>query len=541
MVNEKMRKNLRFYFLTDEKAPGLSPLTQVEIALKAGATMIQYRHKSFGAGLFDEVRRIRTLCKSNAIPFIVNDDILLAKAAGADGVHLGQTDENPAVARQILGRGAIIGISVSDLEELGRTNLSLCDYIGTGPVFATQTKADAKAVCGLGGLQAVVEKSPLPVVAIGGINAENAEACFSHGAAGVAVISFISRAENPRESAARLGRACGTGPRPDLYRPWQDEFALIDKLIAQADYHPKSDSYLVSRPGDDACLLRSIKNPVISTDTQKEGIHFEFDWQTPEEVGKKAVAVTLSDLAASYARPVCLFINLGLPAFISEETVTALYKGVNEALAEYDCELGGGNISGAAELSIDLFAVGRGRSALFPARSGARPGDGLFCTGYLGLARAGLDCLKRKDHFFGTLLEKFKSPRARFDAAEVLAKNEVACVIDLSDGLIGDAAHVARASGVTVAFDLKPSLFHPDLLAYCQKYHVRPEEMVLAGGEDYELLFACSPQDFERIKAELGHVFPVGQCLPFDGSLFSDLPFDVHSFQHGISDSESIK
>jgi len=536
-----MRNKLRYYFLTDERAPELSPLQQVKVALRAGATMIQYRHKSFGPGLFDEVLHIKNLCKANAVPFIVNDNILLAKAVGADGVHLGQADENPAVAKQILGPRAIIGLSVSNLKELGRTNLNLCNYIGTGPVFATQTKADAKAVCGLGGLQAVAEKSPVPVVAIGGITAENAGACFSHGAAGVAVISFISRAENPRENAGRLGRACGTRPRPTFSMPWQDEFALIDKLIDLAAYRPEDGSQLVSRPGDDACLLRSIENPVISTDTQKEGVHFELDWQTPEEVGRKAVVVTLSDLAAAYARPVCLFINLALPPFISEETAAALYKGVNEALADYNCELGGGNISGAAEFSIDLFAVGRGRPALFPVRSGARPGDGLFCTGYLGLARAGLDCLRRRDHSFEALLEKFKSPRARFDAAEVLAQNKVACVIDISDGLAGDAAHLARASGVTVAFDLKPALFHPELLAYCQKYHIRPEEMVLAGGEDYELLFACPPQTYERVRAELAHVLPVGRCLPYNGSLFSNLPFDVRSFQHGISGAASIK
>lgn len=215
MFRKDLGKALRFYYITDDEAPGLPALAQVEIAIKAGATMVQYRRKAFSLDLFDEVAAIRELAKRNSVPFLVNDDVLLARAVSADGVHLGQTDESPALARRILGPDAIVGTSVSTLKELARTDLTSCDYIGTGPVFGTRTKKDAKPACGLDGLAAVVRASALPVVAIGGIDAENAPACFRRGAAGVAVISYISRAADPLQNASKLSEICRNPPSAD--------------------------------------------------------------------------------------------------------------------------------------------------------------------------------------------------------------------------------------------------------------------------------------------------------------------------------------
>ncbi|UCF91116.1 MAG: thiamine phosphate synthase [Desulfobacterales bacterium] len=204
-----LQKALRFYFITDDQAPALTPAAQVTIALQAGATMVQYRNKSFTLEAFEEAAAIRSLCRKRFIPLIVNDNILLAKAVAADGVHLGQEDASPAIARRILGPEAIIGVSVHHPDELQTTDLSSCNYIGTGPVFGTATKADAQEVRGLANLAAVARMSPLPVVAIGGINPSNARSCFAHGAAGIAVISAITKSPNPAASAREMGRVCG--------------------------------------------------------------------------------------------------------------------------------------------------------------------------------------------------------------------------------------------------------------------------------------------------------------------------------------------
>jgi thiamine-monophosphate kinase len=474
------------------------------------------------------------MCRCNRIPFVVNDDIVLAKAVDADGVHLGQDDECPASARSILGDHALVGVSVSTPDELKRTELSGCDYIGTGPVFATSTKPDAKAVIGLSGLEMIVRQAPLPVVAIGGIDGSNAGACFDLGAAGVSVISCISRAGNPDASARRLGMVCGCPPRSRLCTPWNDEFGLIEKLLAASPLPaPGATPRIRVAPGDDAALFASLSRPVISTDTHKENIHFNPDWQTPEEIGNKSVVITLSDLAACYAAPVGLFINLALPPSISESFVEALYRGVGDALRTHDCALGGGNISNSKEFSIDLFAVGQGNSELFPRRSAARPGDGLYSTGPLGLARAGLLCLRKKDSDYPALIAKFRSPSARFDAAGVLAEHRVLCVMDVSDGLAGDADHIAKASHVTIEFDLDPHYLDPKLVSFCAKYALQPETVALEGGEDYELLFACPPAVFDSVRNQLPEAFPVGRCHVFNGVHLANLPPHIRSFQHG--------
>jgi thiamine-monophosphate kinase len=529
MLMNQLKRALRFYFITDEDVPGFPPIQQVQNAIRSGATMIQYRNKAFSSRFFEDVADIRNICKCNAVPFIINDNILLAKAVSADGVHLGQEDEDPALARRILGPQSIVGISISNMDEFHHTDLSGCDYIGAGPVFSTQTKRDAKKVIGLSGLNAVAMASPIPVVAIGGIDEITAASCIKQGAAGVAVISVITQAKDPFQKALQVSSACGCVPPPTIVFPWNDEFALINKLIKDMPVEP----FLEVAPGDDACLLKSLDRPVITTDTQREGVHFRFDWQTPQEVGRKAVEVTLSDLAASYATPVSLFVNLGLPDHLPDQIVEAIYKGVKKSLAKHNCTLGGGNISLGLEVTLDLFAVGLGRDDIFPKRTAALPGHGLYCTGPLGLARAGLFSLIRKDHTFKELIEKFKFPSARFDAAHILAENHVGCVIDVSDGLAGDAKRIAEASDISIELDLRPSVSHPAFVSFCEKYRLKPEEMILAGGEDYELLFTCPDDVFENVKKKLPEAYYVGRCLEFQGIHMVNLPEDISSFQHG--------
>ncbi len=529
MFPNQLKKALRFYFITDDNPAVASPLEQTRIALKAGATMVQYRNKAFGPRHYPEVEAIRTLCRCNDVPFIVNDDIVLAKAAGADGVHVGQADDSPAQARVLLGDQAIIGVSVSDMAELRNTDLAPCDYIGIGPVFPTSTKADAKAVLGLAGMGEIAKAAPLPLVAIGGIEPTNARDCFENGASGVAVISCITRADKPEQAAHRLGRLCACTARKQLKTSWDDEFGLIKKLF---QYAPSVSNHPMLL-GDDAALLSMIQRPVITTDVQREGVHFRLDWQTPAQVGFKAVSVTLSDLAASYATPAALFINLTLPKTITDNIAEELYSGVNQALTLYQCALGGGNISAGNELALDLFAIGEGHPVLFPMRNAAKVGEGLYCTGPLGLAGAGLKALISKDNTFAGLIEKFISPQVRFDAAKVLAQHNVRCVMDISDGLAGDAAHIASAAGITILFDDLNKEANPELAAFCRKYDYRLEKMIFSGGEDYELLFACSPAVFAQIESVLPAAFQVGRCIEYDKNLLVNLPEGAVSWQHG--------
>lgn len=530
MPEKDLPSRLRFYFIVDCDSP-LPLIGQVETALLAGATMVQYRNKQFAPDDFETLETIRHLCRTNGVPFIVNDDIVLARAIDADGVHLGQSDEDHALARKILGRHAIVGASVSTLDELSRTRVSNCDYIGTGPVFHTGTKADASPVIGTDGLSAVVRKAPVPVVAIGGIDARNARLCLSAGASGVAVISTITRASDPFGNALALGEACECPPR-HLKAPWKDEFDLIERMLSCCTAVARTSAMKVF-PGDDAALFSDIENPVFTTDTQREGVHFRRFWQTMDEIGKRAVEITFSDLAASYAKPVGLFVNLCIPAETAEADILSLYRGIDHQLSCHGAVMAGGNLSLGRVLSLDLFAAGTG-GGFFPLRSAAKPGDGLYVTGPIGLARSGLECLSRGDMSFPGLIEKFKFPTARFDAAAVLADEGVACVMDISDGLYGDAGHIARASNVSVRFD--PGLFviDPEVAAFCEKYDFDPASQILAGGDDYELLFTCRPEVFETISARLPGAFQVGSIVPQQDHLCTGAPDGIMSYRHGV-------
>ena len=533
MLINDLKNALRFYFITDDSAPDMSAVDQVKTAILAGATMIQYRNKTFSPGFYDEVIAIRDICKSNHVPLIINDHILLAKAVSADGVHVGQEDENPAIARNILGPVAIVGFSVSNLAELEKTDLSPCDYIGVGPVYQTGTKPDAKSIIGLSGLKSLADASSLPVVAIGGIDDANGAACFENGADGISLISAISRSAEPLKSALALSRICGCSPREKLVKPWNDEFGLIAKLMIKNLKPSSKISQLIVPPGDDTCLLSSISRPVITTDTHREGVHFSFTWQTPEEVGQKAVEITLSDLAAAYAQPICIFINLGLPPYMPESTVLSLYDGIYTALNRHQCELGGGNIAGADQLSLDIFAVGQAGNDIFPTRSKAKPGHKLYTTGPLGSARTGLAALMKKDLFHTRLIEKFKHPRARFDAAKILADHGIECVMDISDGLYGDATHIAEASHISIRLTIEEKFIENDMVDFCRQYKVSAIETAMAGGEDYELLFTCLPDVFEKIHKALPESFQVGECLPYNDKLILSPKPKGASFQHG--------
>lgn len=529
MINSGI--DLRFYFITDDACGKLSPFDQVKIALQAGATVVQYRNKRFLPSDLEEAVAIADLCALHGVALIVNDDITLALALGAAGVHLGQEDADADLARRVLGEDKLIGISVSTPAELARTNLRPCDYLGTGPVFATGTKADAKAVIGTQGLAEIVDLSFLPVVAIGGINPENVPACFNSGASGAAVISAVTRAAEPKAAARRFAEACGTRPRT-IQVSWQDEFGLIGRIMDACPPEKDVHAPLLVGVGDDAALLENISRPVVSTDAHHENIHFRRCWQSFSEIGYKATETAFSDLAACYAMPLALFVNLSLPKSVSEKDVLEIYEGIGLSLSFRKAVLGGGNVASAQNLALDLFVIGQGRADLFPLRSAAKPGYGIYVTGPLGLARAGLNCLAKGDVQFPGLTDAFKKPRARFDAALVLADLQVDCVMDISDGLAGDVVHMARASGVTAQIDLSNVEINPVLDQFCRKYKLSPVEMMAAGGEDYELLFACPPEVFAGLREKLPGAFCVGTCLPHTGAPVMGLAKEVSGFGH---------
>lgn len=183
---------------------------RVELALRMGVRILQYRGKEEGLARQRQVaRELRRRCRMHGALFIVNDSIELARECAADGVHLGQGDGNVAVARNVLGADALVGLSTHCLAEAGAAEEQGADYIGFGCLFPTGTKTDTTAAS-LDELRRVRRAVRLPIVGIGGIHADNAAQVLQAGADAVAVISAVMQAEHPASTIRRLLQSCET-------------------------------------------------------------------------------------------------------------------------------------------------------------------------------------------------------------------------------------------------------------------------------------------------------------------------------------------
>lgn len=203
---DRRRLDLSIYLVTDRALCGSRGVFEtVRQAIAAGATMVQLRDPvAKTRALVEEARALAALLRPAGIPFVVNDRVDVAMAAGADGVHLGQADMAVADARALMGPQPILGLSITAMADLTASDLAGVDYLGVGPVFATATKADAAPAMGLGGLSAIRSACDLPIVAIGGIDANNLAGVIAAGADGVAVVSAICAAPDAALATRQL-------------------------------------------------------------------------------------------------------------------------------------------------------------------------------------------------------------------------------------------------------------------------------------------------------------------------------------------------
>lgn len=197
--------DLTLYVLTDRLVSGRPHEEQVAHAVRGGATAIQLREKALPVKDVVAIgRRIADICKRWGVLFIVNDLADVAVACGADGVHVGQDDLPVPVARQVMGRGRIVGASAGTVAEARQAAAEGADYLGVGSVFATSTKPDAGEPLGPSALAEIIHAVRVPVVGIGGITAENAAEVIRAGAAGVAVIAAVVGQDDIVAAARRL-------------------------------------------------------------------------------------------------------------------------------------------------------------------------------------------------------------------------------------------------------------------------------------------------------------------------------------------------
>ena len=196
------------YLVTDRVLCGSRPLEEVVAqAVAGGVACVQLREKDLSTRRFlDLARRLKGLLVPAGVPLIINDRLDVALACGADGVHVGQEDMPCRLVRSILGPGAIVGLSVETWEDVERAQDLDVDYLGVSPVFQTPTKADTKAPWGLDGIRRIRAFSRHPLVAIGGLNAANAQDAVRAGADSIAVVSAICASPDPRRAAEELSQ-----------------------------------------------------------------------------------------------------------------------------------------------------------------------------------------------------------------------------------------------------------------------------------------------------------------------------------------------
>ena len=256
-------------------------------------------------------------------------------------------------------------------------------------------------------------------------------------------------------------------------------------------------------PGDDAAVVRSGSGElVMTTDAMVEGVHFRTDLTTPRDLGYKAIAVNVSDVAAMGASPRFAVCALTLSSAVDAAWVVELAGGMRECCEEFALSLVGGNLSAGGEVSIVVTVTGEVVPGRAVRRNGARPGDRLVVTGSLGGSAAGLRVASQRSWSDDErdAIRRFMRPTPRVGEAGVLASHGVTSMIDVSDGLALDLSRLCRASGTGARIELARIPRHPA---------ATPAE-ALAGGEDYELLATLPDLEaFEDARSELREAFGV--------------------------------
>jgi thiamine-phosphate pyrophosphorylase len=207
----ELMKNIdwRLCLIVDAEKMGKKDIISAILeAVKGGVSLVQLRAKKLRTREFLEMSlKISEILKEKNIPFIINDRVDIALSCKADGVHLGQQDLSLFYARKIMGKNRLIGVSINTVNEATEAEQGGADYLGVGPVFFTPTKEDLRPTLGIEGLREIRKIVRIPILAIGGVNAENARKIIDTGVNGVAVVSAILSSENIKKAARELAQA----------------------------------------------------------------------------------------------------------------------------------------------------------------------------------------------------------------------------------------------------------------------------------------------------------------------------------------------
>ncbi|WP_147677142.1 thiamine-phosphate kinase [Algibacter pacificus] len=303
------------------------------------------------------------------------------------------------------------------------------------------------------------------------------------------------------------------------------EFALIEHLTKNFEITHTS---TVKGIGDDAAVLNfDDKNIVVTTDLLVENVHFDLSYMPLKHLGYKAVIVNLSDVYAMNAEATQVTVSIAVSNRFPLEAVEALYAGIETAAKIYNIDVVGGDTTSSTKgLLISVTAIGQVAKGDEVYRNTAKPGDLLVVTGDLGAAYMGLQVLEREKEVFKVnpntqpdleaytyIIERQLKPEARKDVFKLLKDLDVkpTAMIDVSDGLSSEIIHLCKSSKVGCDLYEEKIPLDPTVITVCEEFNIDSTTVALNGGEDYELLFTISQNDFPKIKANphlsiIGHM-----------------------------------
>lgn len=284
-----------------------------------------------------------------------------------------------------------------------------------------------------------------------------------------------------------------TSEQTEQRLPELGEFGLIGRIASRVG----PSEHVAIGIGDDAAAFRWQAGSLglATSDMLLEGVHFDLSYCDPRRLGRKSLAVNLSDMAAMGGKPRSFLLSLGLPPSVQVGFIDAFVAGMLELAGEFGVTLvGGDTCSSRSGLVISVTLYGEQEHGRILRRGGARPGDALFVTGAPGDSALGLELL-RKGLKEGSCIERHLDPRPRVREGLALADAGLAtAMIDISDGLLADLGHIADSSGVGARIRLDRLPLSAEFAARFDPERERGYSMALGGGEDYELLFTATPE-----------------------------------------------
>ncbi|MFH1624320.1 MAG: thiamine-phosphate kinase [Pseudomonadota bacterium] len=284
------------------------------------------------------------------------------------------------------------------------------------------------------------------------------------------------------------------------------EFGLIERIESKLSF---SHQDIIKGIGDDACVTEIQEGRLLlaTSDALVEDVHFELKLTSPYSLGKKSLAVNISDIAAMGGIPKFFLISLGIPSNISVEFIDNFVSGLVEVAKFFETYAVGGNTSSSPEkLTINITVLGEALPGHIIYRDNATIGDQIFVTGNLGDSALGLKILKSRtsptkvEEKFQDLVERHCSPTPRVFEGKLIAENLVAsAMIDISDGLVSDLWHICRQSMVGAKIWLEKLPVSEIFRKYSQEFTESPMDLALSGGEDYELLFTVNKENLDLL------------------------------------------